>query len=100
MTDQLHIRTWTSGDIPFAKRMTDIEQWGNTTADFVRLLKIQPDGCFVALRGEKPVGIITAMLFGSFGFLGSLIVPEEERGQGIGGLAHGHFPLLHGTSQR
>ncbi len=84
MTGTLGIRTWTAADVSFAKRMTDVEQWGNSENDFRRLLKIQPDGCFVVLIDEQRVGMISAVAYGSFGFLGSLIVLESYRGHGIG----------------
>ena len=102
MNSSIDIRTWTTDcvgtadDISFAKSMTDIEEWGNSEADCRRLQKIQPDGCFVATRGNERVGttdrvgMISSVAYGSYGFLGSLIVPELFRGQGIGELLMRH----------
>ena len=85
MTDTIEIHPWTNNnDISFAKSMTDIEQWGNSENDFRRLQKIQPDGCFIATQAEQRVGMITALAYGLYGFLGSLIVTEQFRGQGLG----------------
>lgn len=84
MIASLEFRSWNDEDISFAKRMTDIEGWGNSLADFERLLEIEPNGCLVGLHDGERVGMITALAFGRYGFLGSLIVPAEYRGRQIG----------------
>ena len=74
----------TGEDTAFATEMTDIERWGYLPRDFERLISLEPDGCFVAWKDDRRVGMVTSTSYGRFGFLGCLIVREEERGQGIG----------------
>ena len=71
-------------DTAFAIEMTDLEKWGNVAADFHRLIHFDPDGCFVARKNGRRVGMITSTSYDDFAFLGSLIVRQEERGHGIG----------------
>ena len=84
-SDNLTIRAMTTADTAFAVEMTDIEKWGNLRSDFERLVALEPKGCFVACYGDRPVGMISSIRYGDFAFLGSLIVRQSERGQGIGG---------------
>lgn len=78
------IKIMTSDDIDFAVGLTNIEKWANSKADFERLIKLNPKGCFVAMDNEKRVGIITTIIFGKLAFVANLIVLEKFRGRGIG----------------
>jgi len=73
----------TSDDFDFTLRMTDSEKWGYLRADFERHIESDPDGCFIARSGDKYIGMLTTTSYGSYAFLGGLIVPEEFRGRGI-----------------
>ena len=81
---RFEIRKMTEADIPFAVGMTDIERWGYLPADFRRLISFEPDGCFVAWVNDRPVGMITSTSYNNYAFIGSLIVRQESRGEGIG----------------
>lgn len=74
----------TETDIPFAKSLTDIEGWGYRDSDFRRLIALGPDRCFVAWKGRDPVGTVTTTLHGDYAFIGTLIVKQDARGEGIG----------------
>ena len=80
----LNISIMTDEDIPFAVKMTDIEQWGYLPDDFRRLMLFEPQGCFIARRSGVPIGMITTTSYDSYGFIGSLIVAGEHRGEGVG----------------
>ena len=71
-------------DIPFAIRATNLEGWGFEPADFRRLLRLDPGGCFMAVAGGKRVGLTTATSYGTLGWIGNVIVLPEHRGKGIG----------------
>ncbi|MFH2037026.1 MAG: GNAT family N-acetyltransferase [Candidatus Zixiibacteriota bacterium] len=71
-------------DIDFAHSLTEIESWGYLKDDFKRLIAWEPEGCFVAKFDSIPVGIITSTSYNHYGFIGSLIVVEAYRNQGIG----------------
>jgi len=78
------VRTLTRRDIAWAIRLTDLERWGYTTADFARLLALAPEGCFVATYGGKRVGITCTTTYGKVAFLGAVIVDPDFRGKHIG----------------
>lgn len=79
------IKEMTTVDIEFAVSLTNSENWANTEFDFERLIKLNPNGNFVACDdNNKKVGIITTVMFGRLAFVGNLIVSEKYRGRGIG----------------
>jgi ribosomal protein S18 acetylase RimI-like enzyme len=80
----IHVSIMTNEDIPFAISLTDIENWGNAPADFERLISLEPEGCYVARLNDEPVGMITTTSADNYGFIGSLIIKDEYRRQGIG----------------
>jgi GNAT superfamily N-acetyltransferase len=71
-------------DIPFAVSLTDIEGWGFFPADFETKLKLYPTGSFVAHVNDEPAGIISAVEYGKYAFLGNLIIAQPFRGHGVG----------------
>ncbi len=82
--DNIRITQMSTSDIPFAIEMTTNENWGYTEADWLRILDIEPGGCFIAWLNDMPVGTITSVSYSDFAFLGGLIVKKEVRGQHIG----------------
>lgn len=78
------IKIMEPSDITFCKGLTDIEQWGYVEEDFERLIDYEPNGCFIAWRGNEQVGMITTTSYGTYAFLGSLIVRNDVRRKRIG----------------
>lgn len=78
------IRPMIADDAEFAARMTVIERWGYLVEDFRRLVTLEPRGCFVAVRDNRRIGMITTVSYGEFSVLGCLIVRKAYRGLGIG----------------
>src|SRR5207253_8093395 len=64
--------------------LTNLENWGYTRADFVRLLTLSPEGCFVVESNGRIVGVLTTTAYGGLAFLGAVIVSPELRGKGVG----------------
>lgn len=58
--------------------------WGNTAADFRRMLHYEPGGCFLASRDGVDVGMVNSTCYGSVGWIGNLVVHPGNRGGGIG----------------
>jgi hypothetical protein len=58
--------------------------WNQTEADWLRLLAMQPDGCFVADLDSSPVATATACVFGNVAWVAMVLVDVALRGQGIG----------------
>lgn len=80
----LDISIMKSSDLPFAISLTDYERWGNVENDFQRLMALEPEGCFIARQEGERVGMVTTTTYDDYAFMGSLIVAEGYRGQGIG----------------
>ncbi len=79
------IRPFEERDIDRAIALTDLEGWGYTRADFLRLLALEPRGCLAAEADGSVVGVLTTTTYGPLAFLGAVIVQPERRGEGIGG---------------
>ncbi len=78
------VRVLRKRDVSWAIRLTDLERWGYTRADFARLLALEPEGCFVALVGGKRAGITCSITYGKLAFIGAVIVHPEMRGKRVG----------------
>jgi GNAT superfamily N-acetyltransferase len=65
-------------------REAKAEGWitGQEEIDF--LMAACPDGCLVALDGEKPAGFITSIKYAKSAWIGNLLVLPEYRRQGVG----------------
>lgn len=80
----MQIRPLKPEELNFAHYLTKIEKWGTTRQELEELLTIDGQGFFIAHIKDEPVGIVTSINYGSFGFIGNLIVINSSRGQGIG----------------
>jgi ribosomal protein S18 acetylase RimI-like enzyme len=80
----MHIRELVDTDIEFALDLTSIEGWSDIRSDFAALISYNPVAAFIIETGEDSVGMISVVSYGSFGFIGSLIVHPSFRGQGFG----------------
>jgi predicted N-acetyltransferase YhbS len=78
------IRRFEPEDLDFALRQTSREKWAASREQFEVYLEHDPDGCFVAVAGDQPVGMVTTTCFGPSGWIGNLIVEPGCRGGGIG----------------
>lgn len=74
-----------SNDIPFAIRLTDQEQWGVTRNALRRLIRLNPQGCFIAYDGSTRLGLTTATIYGrKLAWIGNVIVDKNHRGKHVG----------------
>jgi predicted N-acetyltransferase YhbS len=73
-----------ANDIPFAMGLTASEGWSDIPSDFEALLGYSPNAVFVAERSKEKLGMVSAVSYGAFGFIGCLIVQKERRNRGIG----------------
>ncbi len=80
----IRISTMTPDDLRFAVAMTDAENWGYLPADFERLMRLQPEGCFIARNRFRRIGIVSTTCHGNYAFMGTLIVMKNRRGRGVG----------------
>lgn len=80
----MKIRKMTTKDFDFAIGMTAKEGWDSIREDFQELLLFDPEGSFVAEVAGDPIGLVCAISYGPFGFIGNLIVRPEYRKNGHG----------------
>jgi predicted N-acetyltransferase YhbS len=79
------IREMTLDDLPGADNLRHLAGWNQTTADWRRLLSLEPQGCFVAGRQGRIIGSVTTTTHGpSLAWIGMMLVHPDERGRGIG----------------
>jgi len=80
----LEIRLLFESDIPSAMRLKEAAGWNQTEADWQRLLSLEPEGCFAALKQGRLVGTTTTTTYsGDLAWIGMVLVEPESRRQGI-----------------
>ena len=81
---EAEVRVLERRDVTWAIRLTSLENWGYTRADFQRLLALEPEGCFAARIGGKRVGITCSTSYEKVAFIGAVIVDPSVRGKHVG----------------
>jgi len=81
---RITIRKMTSGDFAYATRLTDTMHWDLSERDFKFVMALEPEGCLVAVDGNRKVGITTTAHFDKIGTIGNVIVDARYRSKGIG----------------
>jgi len=81
---ELTLRRFREEDLPFAVERASEEGWDNTRESFEPFVTHDPDGCFVAALGGRPVGMVTTVKYQETGWVGNLIVEPGSRGRGVG----------------
>ena len=80
----INIRSLFESDIPAAMRLKEGAGWNQTVTDWRRLLALEPNGCFAAVRDGRLVGTTTTTLYGNeLAWIGMVLVDPQERRQGI-----------------
>jgi ribosomal protein S18 acetylase RimI-like enzyme len=92
MTEEagLEIRTLREADLAAAMRLKESAGWNQTKADWLRLLRLEPGGCFAATAGGRLVGTATTTTYGrELAWVGMVLVDSEFRRRGIASLLMG-----------
>src|ERR1043165_187104 len=80
----MNIRLLFESDIPAAMQLKDAAGWNQTEKDWRRLLALEPNGCFAAVRDGGLVGTTTPTTYGNdLAWIGMVLVDPQERRQGI-----------------
>jgi GNAT superfamily N-acetyltransferase len=74
----------TDDDLQLGMRLKVQAGWNQCQSDWRRLLRLQPDGCFVAEWQGVPIGTAVACAFDRVAWLAMVLVDAGVRGRGIG----------------
>lgn len=65
-------------------RLKEAAGWNQTEDDWRRLLSLEPNGCFAAVKDDRLVGTTTTTTYGNdLAWIGMVLVDPNERRQGI-----------------
>jgi len=79
----VEIRLLLEADIPAAMRLKEAARWNQTDDDWRRLLRLEPNGCFGAIKDGRLVGTTTTTIHGGLAWIGMVLVEPQHRRQGI-----------------
>ena len=77
------IRLLFESDIPAAMELKEAAGWNQTEADWRRLLSLEPNGCFGAVKAGRLVGTTTTTIYDELAWIGMVLVDPQHRRQGI-----------------
>lgn len=81
---QTEVRLLRESDIPAALRLKELAQWNQTENDWLRLLRLEPSGCFCATIDGDVVATTTTTTYGhELAWIGMVLVDAERRQLGI-----------------
>jgi GNAT superfamily N-acetyltransferase len=80
----IHIRLMKNKDRAFGLRLSRQARWNQTEADWLRLLYLESEGCFVAELDGAAVGTTTTCVLGQVAWIAMVLVDENHRRRGIG----------------
>lgn len=80
----LEIRSLTIDDVQDAIRLSTQAGWNQIDADWERLVRLCPDGCFAGLLDGELVATTTVITYDDVSWIGMVLVDEEHRKQGYG----------------
>jgi predicted N-acetyltransferase YhbS len=90
--DSVVVRTMLEDDLPAADLLREIAGWNQMPADWLRILRYQPDGCFVATINGAIVGTVTTTTYPHetpagesvpLAWIGMMLVHPDQRRKGI-----------------
>ena len=79
----IEIRSLFESDIPSAMRLKETAGWNQTEADWRRLLLLDPNGCFGAVKDGRLIGTTTTTIYDELAWIGMVLVEPQHRRQGI-----------------
>ena len=78
------VRLLSESDIAAAMELKEAAGWNQTEHDWRRLLTLEPNGCFCAIKDGRLVGTTTTTTYGrDLAWIGMVLVDPQYRGQGI-----------------
>lgn len=71
-------------DVEFAFSLTEAEEWYVAPEEFTAMVRYRPESIFICEIDGEPAGMVSAIPYDNFGFIGYLIVRQDYRGRGLG----------------
>ena len=82
--NELEIRRLTESDLSAAMRLKEAAGWNQTEKDWLRLLSLEPEGCFAAWVDGRLVATTTTTTFGKrLAWIGMVLVDPQYQRRGI-----------------
>lgn len=82
--DDVEIRVLREDDLAFVDELVQQAGWNQLRADWLRVLRYEPNGCFAAFSGERLIGTVTTTSYGKdLAWIGMMLVHPELRRRGI-----------------
>jgi len=82
----VEIRPFRFGDVSEFLSLAAAEGWVSDPWEFAFLLESFPRGCLAVEEEGRPAAFVTAVRYGTSGWIGNLIVAKDVRGRGLGTL--------------
>jgi len=80
----IEIRLLFESDIPAAMKLKEAAGWNQTEDDWRRLLRLEPAGCFAAIKDGQLAGTTTTTTYNDdLAWIGMVLVDPQNRRQGI-----------------
>ncbi|WP_417850432.1 GNAT family N-acetyltransferase [Thalassoglobus sp.] len=84
VSNEFTIREMTEADVPFGLSLGEMSGWNQVPADWLRIYRYEPQGCFVGMMNEAPVATISTTTYGTdLAWIGMMLVHPDFRRQGI-----------------
>ncbi len=80
----IQIRQMTIDDVQLGLKLTRQAGLNQTESDWLRFLKMESEGCFVAEFGGRSVGTTTTCILGHAAWIALVLVDLDARGKGVG----------------
>ncbi len=78
------IRQMTEADVPRCDVLRGLAGWNQLRQDWLRFIRWEPKGCFVAEAGDQILGTVTTTSYGTaLAWIGMMLVHPEHRRKGI-----------------
>jgi len=82
--ERIEVRLLFESDIPAAMKLKEAAGWNQTEADWRRLIKFEPNGCFAAIETDQLVGTTTTTTYeDDLAWIGMVLVDPLHRRRGI-----------------
>ncbi len=81
---QIEVRLLRAPDVPAAVQLKELAHWNQTEDDWLRVLRLEPSGCFCATIDGEVVGTTTTTTYGQeLAWIGMVLVDPKRRKLGI-----------------